>query len=89
MEAVMPDGKRTPLVRFVTRADWTRRYWLNTPLTLPKGTRIEVSGVVEDADLTSAAFGGPSGSQKPAGPATLKLALDVVPSGTRTAAPNP
>jgi len=86
MEAVTPDGRRTPLIRFVTRADWTRRYWLNAPLTLPKGTRIEVTGVVEDADLTSAAFGGPSGQQKPAVPGTLKLALDVVPASVRTAA---
>jgi hypothetical protein len=87
MEAVMPDGRRTPLLRLVTRADWTRRYWLNTPLALPKGTRIDVSGVVEDADLTSAAFGGPSGSQKPAAPGTLKLALDVVSAASKTAAP--
>jgi hypothetical protein len=88
MEAVTPDGRRTPLIRFVTRADWTRRYWLNAPLTLPKGTRIEVSGVVEDADLTSAAFGGPSGIQKAGAPGTLKLALDVVPAAARTAAPD-
>ena len=87
MEAVTPDGRRTPLVRFVTRTDWARRYWLNTPLALPRGTRIEVSGVVEDADLTAAAFGGPSGAQKPAGAGTLKLALDVVTSASKSAAP--
>src|SRR5262245_42607480 len=91
MEAVTPDGKRTPLVRFVTRADWTRRYWLNAPLALPRGTRIEVSGVVEDADLTSAAFGGPSGAQKLAAPGVLKLALDVVSadSNPKSAIPDP
>jgi len=87
MVAVMPDGKRTPLLRFVTRADWTRRFWLNAPLPLPRGTRIEVSGVVEDADLTSAAFGGPSGSPKSSAPGVLKLALDVVSGGTKSAAP--
>ena len=87
IEAVTPDGTRTPLLRFVTRADWARRYWLGKPLSLPKGTKIEVSGVVEDADLTSAAFGGPSGSQKPTAPPVLKLALDVVASPARPAEP--
>jgi hypothetical protein len=87
MEAVAADGSRTPLVRFVTRADWTRRYWLSKPLTLPKGTRIEVTGTMEDADLTSAAFGGPSGAQKPSTPPVLKLALDVIAAGQKAAAP--
>jgi hypothetical protein len=87
MEAVTPDGRRTPLLRFVTRADWTRRYWLNAPLPLPRGTRIEVSGVMEDAELTSAAFGGPSGTQKSGTPTTLKLALDVVSAAAKSAAP--
>jgi hypothetical protein len=87
VEAVAPDGTRTPLVRFVTRADWTRRYWLEKPLALPRGTRIEISGVVEDPDLTSAAFGGPSAPSKAPAPMTLKLALDVVAGAAKTAAP--
>jgi hypothetical protein len=81
VEAIKPDGSRTPLVRFVTRADWMRRYWFAKPLDLPRGTKIEVSGTVEDPDLTSAAFGGPASAQKNAAPPTLKLALDVI-SGT-------
>jgi hypothetical protein len=87
VQAILPDGRKTPLVRFVTRADWTRRYWLSKPMPLPKGTRIEISGVVEDADLTSAAFGGPSGTQKTTAPGVLRLALDVVAAAAKPAAP--
>ena len=87
VEAVKPDGSRAPLVRFTTRSDWARRYAFTTPQTLPRGTRIEVTGVIEDADLASAAFGGPPPAQKPAAPSTIKLALDVVPAGSKPAAP--
>ncbi len=86
MDAVAPDGVRTPLVRFVTRSDWRRRYWLTKPMTLTKGTKIEITGTVEDADLTSAAFGGPSGTQKTTGSAALKLSLDVVSPAQKAAA---
>jgi hypothetical protein len=88
VEAIKPDGSRTPLVRFVTRADWMRRYWFASPLALPRGTTIEIRGTVEDPDLTSAAFGGPSAPQKPASASTLKLALDVVAAGGKPAAPD-
>lgn len=87
VEAVTPDGRRAPLVRFVTRADWTRRYWFEKPLALPSGTRIEISGVVEDPELMAAAFGGPSGPLKAAGPRILTLALDVVASPGKPSAP--
>jgi hypothetical protein len=86
VEAVSAEGVRTPLLRFVTRADWARRYWLAKPLTLARGSRIEVSGVVENADLASAAFGGPSGTPKAGAPSVLKLALDVVPPVRTSAA---
>src|SRR5262245_40052426 len=87
IEAIKPDGSRTPLVRFVTRADWMRRYWFAKPLALPRGTRIEVSGTVEDPDLSAAAFGGPSSPPKPPAASTLKLALDVVSAGSKPSAP--
>jgi len=78
VEAIKPDGSRTPLVRFVTRADWIRRYPFAAPVALPRGTRIQVTGIVEDPDLTSAAFGGPAAPQKPSAPSAIKLALEGV-----------
>jgi hypothetical protein len=78
VEAVRPDGTRTPLVRFTTQPDWMRRYWFAQPVGLPKGTNIEVRGTVEDPDLVAAAFGGPASSQKAAAATRISLALDVV-----------
>jgi hypothetical protein len=84
--AVRPDGSRAPIVRFATRPDWNRRYWLARPLALPRGTRIEVTANLDDPDLMSAAFGGPTGGKAQA-PASVRLALDVVPAREKPSAP--
>jgi hypothetical protein len=42
IEAVRPDGSRVPVIGFGARAGWDQRYWLANPLTLPKGTRLDV-----------------------------------------------
>src|SRR5262249_19287569 len=59
VEALRPDGSRAPLIRINTRADWDRRYWFEKPLTLPRGTKVEVKATFEDPDLLSAAFSTP------------------------------
>ncbi len=87
VEAVRPDGGRTPIVRFATRPEWARRYWFAEPLTLPRGTRIEVHGTVLDADLVAAAFGGPVSPEKTAGITKVTLALDVVAGDSKPSAP--
>jgi hypothetical protein len=88
VEAVRPDGSRTPLIRLNTRADWNRRYWFDRPLALPRGTRIEVAAMLRDPDLLSAAFAAPTASpaatSKPAG---VKLSLNVIPAQPKPAAP--
>ena len=56
VEAVRPDGSRAPMIRLNTRPDWERRYWFERPLTLPRGTRVEVTANLEDPDMLSAAF---------------------------------
>ena len=42
IEAVRPDGSRVPVIGFGARAGWDQRYWLASPLTLAKGTRLDV-----------------------------------------------
>jgi hypothetical protein len=42
VEAVRPDGSRVPVAAFGSRQGWDQRYWLGRPLSLPKGTRLEV-----------------------------------------------
>ena len=56
VEAVKPDGSRVPMIRLNTRADWDRRYWFEKPMTLPRGTRVEVTANLQDPDMLSAAF---------------------------------
>jgi hypothetical protein len=36
VEAIRPDGSRTPMIRLNTRADWNRRYWFERPVALPQ-----------------------------------------------------
>ncbi|HEY7292287.1 MAG TPA: hypothetical protein VH583_20790 [Vicinamibacterales bacterium] len=86
VEAVSPDGTRTPIIRFATRPEWKRRYWFAKPLTIRKGSKIEVKGVVGDPDLVAAAFGGPVSPEKTAAPAKVTLALDVVAAQERPTA---
>jgi hypothetical protein len=42
VEALRPDGSRVPVIGFGARGGWNQRYWLARPLTLPKGTRLDV-----------------------------------------------
>jgi hypothetical protein len=86
VEAVRPDGSRAPMIRLAGRPDWSRRYWFMQPLTLPRGTRIEVTANLEDPDLMAAAFGGPTGA-KASGTASLRLTLDVIRGGERPSGP--
>jgi hypothetical protein len=87
VEAIRPDGTRAPMVRFNARPDWSRRYWFDQPISLPRGTRIEVIASLNDPNLIAAAFGGPSAPAKDAGAGSVRLALDVVPARERPAAP--
>jgi hypothetical protein len=75
------------MIRFDTRPDWKRRYWFARELALPRGTKIEVSGTVNDPDLVAAAFGGAVSPEKTASPTKVRLALDIVEGSGRTAAP--
>ena len=88
VEAVLPDGSRSPMIRLNTRADWDRRYWFERPLSLPRGTRVEVTANLDDPDLLSEAFGAPAAPRLgTATVSTLRLALNVVPARAKPSAP--
>jgi hypothetical protein len=72
--ATRPDGSREELIAFRPRPGWARRYWFAEPVALPRGTRIEVTGM-PDAELL------PPGAppQPPADLSKIRLTLDVVP----------
>jgi hypothetical protein len=86
--ALLPDGSRAPMIRLNTRADWSRRYWFDKPIALPRGSRIEVVANLENPDILSEAFS-TIGSTPKAAAATppLKLALNVVPAKPKLTAP--
>ena len=46
VEAVSPDGRRTPVIRLASpRPEWRTRYWFESPLSLPRGTTLEVRAI--------------------------------------------
>lgn len=77
-QAVLPGGQRTPIIRLNTRADWTRRYWFEKPIALPRGTKIEVVADLEDPDILSAAYGGALAPKPSTPPLPMRLSLNVV-----------
>jgi hypothetical protein len=72
--ALMPDGSREELISFRPRADWARRYWFREPISMPRGTRIQVAASVDEALLPPAAARPP----QPAARAPFSIALNVV-----------
>jgi len=86
MVAIRPDGSRAPLIRLNTRPDWSRRYWFEHPLALPRGTRVEVTAKLDDPDIFSAAFGSAPTAAQPAA-APLRLTLNVVRANAKPSAP--
>jgi hypothetical protein len=65
-----------------------RRYWFERPLSLPRGTRVEVTANLDDPDLLSEAFGAPAAPRLgTATVSTLRLALNVVPARAKPSAP--
>ena len=88
VEAVKPDGSRVPMIRLNTRADWDRRYWFEQPMTLPRGTRVEVTANLQDPDMLSAAFTATPGAAAAAPkPSAMRLTLNVIPARARPVAP--
>jgi mono/diheme cytochrome c family protein len=85
IQAVRPDGSRAPMIRLNTRPDWSRRYWLEQPIALPRGSRVEVIATLADPDLLSQAFGAISANRPAAGP--IALAVNVVPPQSKPSAP--
>ena len=88
VEAVKPDGSRVPMIRLNTRADWDRRYWFEKPMTLPRGTRVEITANLQDPDLLSEAFTtSPNSGPATAKASAMRLTLNVIPARAKPTAP--
>jgi hypothetical protein len=75
VHAVRPDGTRAELIRFRPQADWATRYWLASPVPLPRGTRITVDATFADVLLPPGAS--PLTMKRPDASA-LRVTLNVV-----------
>jgi hypothetical protein len=77
VQAVRPDGSQVPMIRLNTRPDWSRRYWLEEPISLPRGSRIEVAANLANPDLLSEAFGGIAPDHTPEPPGPIEVVVNV------------
>jgi hypothetical protein len=75
------------MIRLNTRADWSRRYWFEKPIALPRGSRIEVVANLANPDILSETFGAIGSTPKPPITAPLKLAINVIPAKPKLTAP--
>jgi hypothetical protein len=75
LSAARPDGSRTELISLRQQPDWVRRYWFERPVTLPRGTRIDVSAVFDVPLLPPGAVPLPA---RPAAAGPVSVTLDVV-----------
>jgi hypothetical protein len=76
VDAVSATGVRTSVIRLAVRPNWTRRYWFDQPLALPRGTRIEVVAVLDGADGSLPPAGTPIPPQPVGSP--VGVVFDVV-----------
>jgi hypothetical protein len=77
VDTVTAAGVRTPLIRLAVRPNWARRYWFDQPVTLRKGTRIDVTAVIDGADTLLPPAGTPLPPQKLDG-SPVRVTFDVV-----------
>jgi hypothetical protein len=71
IEAVLPNGRRATLMKLrAPQPLWYRRYWLNEPIELPAGTKLEVKAMPAPLDE----FGPPPTQKR----YPLQVALDYV-----------
>jgi hypothetical protein len=77
VDAVSAAGVRTPVIQVAARPDWTRRYWFEQPMALPRGTRIEVVAVLNGADALLPPSGTPLPAQAVDG-RPIRVTFDVI-----------
>jgi len=82
VDAVTAAGVRSPVIQLAVRPDWTRRYWFEQPLALPRGTRIEVVAVLNGADTLLPPSGTPLPPQVVDG-TPIRVTFDVIAAAIR------
>jgi hypothetical protein len=65
------------VIKLAVRPNWARRYWFESPIALPRGTKIEVKALIDGADLLLPPAGTPLPPQELTG-SPLRVSFDVV-----------
>lgn len=82
VHAQLPTGIRVRLLRLrAPRPEWPRRYWLDPPVELPRGSRIQVMATPAAPETDSSAADAGASLRSTAArsrPSVLQTALDVV-----------
>jgi hypothetical protein len=81
VDTVSAEGTRAPLIRLAVRPNWARRYWFEQPITLRKGTRIEVKAMIDRAETLLPPAGTPLPPQD-LDAAQVRVMFDVVAGGS-------
>jgi hypothetical protein len=77
IHAVRPDGSRVELIRFQPQPDWTRRYWFEQPVVLPRGSRLEVVLAIDEKDALLPPGATPI-APRPPDPASARITVDGI-----------
>jgi hypothetical protein len=75
--ATRPDGTSADLIAFHPRPDWAHRYWFREPISLPRGTTIQVTAT-PDTDVRLLPLSLPPDSATPPDLSSIGLRLNVV-----------
>lgn len=73
--AVRPDGRREEVMAFRPRRGWARRFWMREPLSLPRGTRLELRTAPGPPALLPPGFTRPAPA---ASPSPARVYVNVV-----------
>lgn len=77
VDAIRPDGSREQLLAFRAQRDWARRFWFAQPVTLARGTRIDVRATLDEAPQ---ALPNKAASSTPTESTGLRFTLNVIPA---------
>ena len=81
VDAVVPSGMRQRVIGFTPRPGWERRYWFETPLEWPRGTRLEIA-LAFDAEGSSPPSDATPAGRVPPPAGTPLLIINTIPSAS-------
>ena len=76
VNAVAPDGSRRELIAFHPQREWSRRYWVQEPILIEGGTRLETTVALDDEPPALPLSQGPANAGQDS--SAVRLTLNVI-----------